>query len=201
MPSWLLAASMLSIGGCGGKVGSFDTPDNSSGTSKLARLFGLGKDQSAAAKPSGQIVCPEITIVEGTAAARFHSGSPASNSNLRVQYSLGDVARECSLRDDKIALKVGIAGKVLLGPAGSPGNFSVPVRITVIADSDQAPIAGKLYRAAATIPSGKTEASFTVISEPILLPFVREKSDEDYTIKVGIDTAGAGESPEAGSRR
>lgn len=196
-----LFALVLAVGGCGaGKLGDVEASDSAG--SKLAKLLGLSKRQNdPAGDAQGQrITCPDTTILEGTEAARFYAGSPPSNANLRVQYAIEDTARECSHRDDKLVLKVGVAGKVLLGPAGNPGSFSVPVRVAVVRTSDRATVASKLYHAPATITAKRTEESFTVVSEPISVPFVHEHSEDDYSIDVGIDSAGGSERPE-GERR
>ncbi len=199
-----VGALLLLVGGCGGgKLGSFDSPD-SAGSNKLAELLGLSKDQGApSADAQGRrVFCPEIVVLEGTGVARLYAGGPPSSTSLRVQYSIEDTARECSVQGDKLALKIGIAGKVLLGPAGSPGTFTVPVRIAIVRAGDGAgPVVSKLYRAAATIPAQRTEESFTIISEPISVPFVHEHAEEDYTIKVGIDSAGGSEAGEGERRR
>jgi hypothetical protein len=198
-----VGASILLVGGCGGagKLGSFDSPDTSG--SKLAEIFGLArKDGVPNDETRGRrVFCPEIRIHEGTEVARFHAGSPPSNSNLRVQYSIEDIARECSVRDDMLVLKIGVEGKVLLGPAGTPGNFTVPVRVAVVRRGDQSPVVSKLYHAAVTIAAKHTEESFTIISEPITAPFVHEHSEGDYSIKVGIDSASGSEQASSESRR
>lgn len=204
LPSlFFLGAMILLAGGCSArKLGTFDAPDTA-GSNKLAELLGLSKDPGAATGdvPGRRVSCPEIVILEGTAVARLHAGSPPSSGNLRVQYSIDDTARECSIRDDKLVLKIGIAGKVLLGPVGSPGSFTVPVRVAVVRTSDQSPVVSKLYRAAATIAAKQTEESFTIISEPISVPFVHDHAEEDYSIKVGIDSASEPERAEGEHRR
>jgi hypothetical protein len=190
----LVGASFLLVGGCGGgKLGSFDTPEPAGPSNKLAELFGFAKDRNAPSEgpQSRRISCPEIVVLDGTGVARFHAGSPPSNENLRVQYSIEDTARECSIKDDKLVLKVGISGKVLLGPAGSAGSFSVPVRVAIVRNGDQSAVASKLFRTPATIAARRTEESFTIVSEPIVVPFIHDRADEDYTIKVGIDSAGS----------
>lgn len=192
----LATALALVVSGCGGApIGNFDQP--SGGSKILSYLVGFGKSgQSgqAATQPEARTIdCPEIFVLEGTAAAQFYAGSPPSNATLRHQYAIGDVARECKLEGDQILIKVGIAGKVLLGPAGSPASFSVPVRIAIVRESDNQPIVSKLYKAGATISRGETQAEFTVISEPLQVPFIQDHANLDYTIKVGIDTAGTPE--------
>jgi hypothetical protein len=197
----LVGASILLAGGCGvGKLGNFDAPDTA-GSGKLAELLGLSKHPETGDAQGRRVSCPEIVVLDGTGVARLYAGSPPSSTNLRVQYSIEDTARECSIADDKLVLKIGIAGKVLLGPAGTPGSFSVPVRVAVVRNADQSPVVSKLYHAAATIAARRTEESFTIISEPISLPFIHDRAEADYSIKVGIDSAGGAERAEGEGRR
>jgi hypothetical protein len=188
--SILAAAVVLGLAGCGGHLGTFDTPQTQGGGSQvLAMLLGF-KSNDAPAAPGTQvrhIFCPEVLILEGTAASQAYAGTPPSSVNLRYQYALDDTARECTLEGDQLAIKIGVAGKVLLGPAGSPGSFSVPVRMAVLREHDNQPIVSKLYRAAVTVAAGETRADFTVVSEPIRVPFVQDHAEDDYTIRVGID--------------
>ena len=109
-------------------------------------------------------------MLDGTAAIRVYNGADQSNGNVRYQYSMGDVARECSKSGNQIVIRVGVEGRVLLGLTGAPGNFSIPVRIAMRRESDQKPAAAKLYQVAATVPPGQTEAQFTFVSEPLTVP-------------------------------
>ena len=185
--SILAAPVVLGLVGCGGHLGTFDTPET--GGSKLANLLGF-KNNDAPAAPGAEvrhIFCPEVVVLEGTAASQAYAGTPPSSANLRYQYALDDTARECTLEGDQLAIKIGVAGKVLLGPAGSPSSFSVPVRMAVLREHDNQPIVSKLYRAAVTVAAGETRADFTIVSEPLQVPFIQDHAEDDYTIKVGID--------------
>jgi hypothetical protein len=147
------------------------------------------KDEKAGppAAPGPHLFCPEVIVLEGTAASQVHAGAPATNMNLRYQYALGDVVRDCAVNGDKLAVRVGIAGNVLLGPAGAPASFSVPLRVAIVSTKGNEPIVTRLYRVAATIPSGQAQTDFTLVTEPLLVPFTQEHTEDDYTIKVGID--------------
>lgn len=145
------------------------------------------KQEQEKQKGGHHLYCPDILILDGTAASQVHAGTPPTNMNLRYQYALGDVVRECSQQGDQLMIKVGIAGKVLLGPAGTPASFSVPLRVAVVDTKDNEPIVTKLYRVAATIASGQAQTEFTLVTEPLLVPFTQDHSEDDYTIKVGID--------------
>jgi hypothetical protein len=191
------AATALGLAGCGGHLGNFDMPDASGTSSKLANLLGF-KSNDAPAAPGTQvrhIFCPEVLILEGTAASQAYAGTPHSSANLQHQYSLTDTARECTLEGDHLAIKIGVAGKVLLGPAGSPGSFNVPVRMAVLGEKNNEPITSKLYHAAVTVPASATQADFTIVSEPLRVPFIQDHAEDDYTIKVGIDEGNGAEKP------
>jgi hypothetical protein len=193
--SILAAPVVLGLSGCGGHLGTFDIPDT--GGSKLGSLLGF-KSNDAPAAPGAEvrhIFCPQVVVLEGTAASQAYAGTPPSSANLRYQYALDDTARECTLDGDQLAIKIGVAGKVLLGPAGSPGSFSVPVRMAVLREHDNLPIVSKLYRAAVTVATAETRADFTIVSEPLRVPFIKDHAEDDYTIKVGIDEGASADKP------
>ncbi len=193
--SILAAPVVLELAGCGGHLGTFDTPET--GGSKLANLLGF-KSNEAPAAPGAEvrhIFCPQVIVLEGTAASQAYAGTPPSSANLRYQYALDDTARECTLDGDQLAIKIEVAGKVLLGPAGSPGGFSVPVRMAVLRERDNQPIVSKLYRAAVTVAAGETRGDFTIVSEPLRVPFIQDHAEDDYTIKVGIDEGTSADKP------
>jgi hypothetical protein len=191
----ILAPLVLGLAGCGGHLGTFDTPET--GGSKLANLLGF-KSNDAPAAPGAEvrhIFCPQVIVLEGTAASQAYAGTPASSANLRYQSALDDTARECTLEGEQLAIKIGVAGKVLLGPAGSPGSFSVPVRMAILRERDNQPIISKLYHAAVTVAAGETRADFTIVSEPLRVPFIQGHAEDDYTIKVGIDDGASADKP------
>jgi hypothetical protein len=193
--SILAAPVVLGLAGCGGHLGTFDTPET--GGSKLANLLGF-KSNDAPAAPGAEvrhIFCPQVIVLEGTAASQAYAGTPPSSANLRYQSALDDTARECTLEGEQLAIKIGVAGKVLLGPAGSPGSFSVPVRMAILRERDNQPIISKVYRAAVTVAAGETRADFTIVSEPLRVPFIQDHAEDDYTIKVGIDDGASAEKP------
>ncbi|MGH6801535.1 MAG: hypothetical protein ACRECZ_09010 [Methylocella sp.] len=196
MAKSILAAPLaLGLAGCGGHLGNFDVPEI--GSSKLGNLLGF-KSNDSPAVPGAEvrhIFCPEVLILEGAAASQAYAGTPPSSANLRYQYALGDTARECALEGDQLTIKIGVAGKVLLGPAGSPGSFSVPVRMAVLREQNNEPLTSKLYHAMVTVPASATEADFTIVSEPLRVPFIQDHAEDDYTIKIGIDEGAAADKP------
>jgi len=85
-------------------------------------------------------------------------------------------------------------------PVGSPGSFTAPVRIAVVRESDQNPVVSKLFGVPVTVPPGRSEAPFTLVTDQIEIPYTHANAQHDYTIKVGFDTAGAPKASRAAPR-
>ncbi|MDX7949998.1 hypothetical protein P7D22_02255 [Lichenihabitans sp. Uapishka_5] len=198
-------AGCLVLAGCGAAGTPGFEPETQGGptlSSKLANLVAFNKlFPSAAPLPQTevQVECPSIEVLDGTASVRTYAGEQ-SNANVRYQFSLGDIARECSKAGGNLLLKVGAEGRVLLGPSGSPGAFTVPIRVAVRNDATQKVVFSQLNRISASIASGTSETAFTYVSEPFQVPIVAHP-DEDYTILVGFDPTGAGVVPAKSAMR
>jgi hypothetical protein len=183
----------LGVAGCAGSGDTMLAPRSGDNDSMLGNLLAFnstkppGPLKSPITQQDRPVACPQIEVQDGTASARTYVGTEQTNNNVRYQFSMGDVARECSKVGDQIMIKVGVQGRVLLGPAGAAGSFSVPVRIAVRRDADGKPAASKLYPVAATIPQGQTETDFALVADPLGVPYLRSEADQDYTILVGFD--------------
>lgn len=127
----------------------------------------------------------------------------ADNSSVRYQLSLGLLARECSVQDDKLHIKVGVEGAAVLGPAGQPGSYSGNLRISARRQKDEAVLQSKTYRVSATVPAGGTRGEFRLIAEPLAVPYLGPHAADDYEILVGFDQGGAekGEAPKRRKKR
>jgi len=140
------------------------------------------------------VECPEVLVAEGQAAFRTYAGADKSSAGVRHQYSFGEMSRECRAVDGHIDIRVGVSGYVLAGPMGGPGAFQVPVRVSVRRDSDGQAVQSKLYKVAATIAPDQTQASFSIVTDPLTVPLLREDASQDYSIFVGFD--GSPEKPQ-----
>lgn len=193
------------LAGCGaGGTAGFETPrPNTFSLSSLGNLVAfntLFPSSTPLPQNDSPVECPTIEVLDGTASVRVYSGGDRSNDHVRYGFALGDIARECSKAGDMLVLKVGAEGRVLLGPSGSPGSFTVPLRIAVRNDVTQKVLTSQLNSIPASIGSGETQAAFTFVSEPFSVPLVRHP-DEDYVILVGFDPNGRGVNPATNPRK
>lgn len=185
-----LALALLTNGAYG-----FDWPK------PFRSVFGGGEEARPAepgrpAPPSGALLdCPEILVERGTSALRAPAG--AESADVRYQLTLGLLARECSLQGDTIAIKVGVEGAAVLGPAGQAGSYFGALRIAARRQKDEAVLQSKTYRVGATVPPGAARAEFQLIAEPLTVPYISQHAADDYEILVGFEQGGPdkGETP------
>ena len=133
---------------------------------------------------SQDINCPEVDIADGGASLRV--GGP-ENASVRYQFNIGDTARQCDpAGPGQAALKVGVAGDVVIGPAGAAGTFSAPVKITVTRQGDNSTVFSQTYRAEATT-DGIRAGAFRIVTDPIPLPMSTLQLADIYSITVGFE--------------
>ena len=133
---------------------------------------------------SQDINCPEVDIADGGASLRV--GGP-ENASVRYQFNIGDTARQCDpAGPGQAALKIGVAGDVVIGPAGAAGTFSAPVKITVTRQGDNSTVFSQTYRAEATT-DGVRAGPFRIVTDPINLPMSTLQLADVYTITVGFE--------------
>ena len=138
------------------------------------------------------INCPEVTIADSGAALRVGG---ADNASVRYQFNIGDTARQCDpAGPGQAAIKIGVAGEVVMGPAGSAGTFSAPVKITVTQVGNDKPVFSQTYRAEATT-DGVKAGQFRIVTDPINVPMPTLQLADLYSITVGFENGTGGPSP------
>lgn len=126
--------------------------------------------------------CPNVDVMEGGAALRIMAGG-----NVRTQISLGRLARECARREDgSVVVKVGVEARVLLGPAGAPGRFDVPVSFSI--KHDDKTVMTRTARTDAEIGKGKAQGFAQIVVDDLVVPPALSR---DYEIEVGLGAAKA----------
>jgi hypothetical protein len=139
-------------------------------------------------KDALDIDCPEIEVQEGTSAMRVGG---ESNASVRYQFDITQTARECQPAGDQFTVKVGVAGHLLIGPAGAPGAYSATLRVVIRREKDQSAVLSKTYRVDSNTAGGSL-GSFQLVTEPFALPFPYKQVNQDYTILVGFDNGHGG---------
>ena len=201
VPPIVLAIAMAALtAGCGNIEAMIPTgaviPDSTSSQNAhvIAAHSASGTDaDKIKVLPLGaeDLDCPSIDIAEG--GATFRVGGP-DNKAVRYQFDISDVARQCVPQGAQFALKIGVSGLALVGPAGAPGALSADLKIVVANAADKKPVYQKSYKLTANT-NGAANANFELVADPILLPLTRTDLDNLYTVTIGLGNSVAAKPP------
>lgn len=157
-------------------------------------LFGGYANPSAgpsSASTPGEVDCPGVDVRQGASTLSITTpGSETGPMTTRYQVSIGQTARECAALGGVLTMKVGVQGRVLLGPAGGPGNVDIPLRLAVVHEGPQPKaIVSKFHKLAVAVPPGQTSVPFVHVEQDLTFPMPRGADLESYVVYVGFDPA------------
>jgi hypothetical protein len=142
---------------------------------------------STNALPAIATECPPIKVRPGAEALFFYGKGKAGNPrDLNYQAIIDKQARNCVVSNGLITVKMGIVGRVLLGPAGNQTSVSVPVRFAV--ERDDVALYSEKYDIPVPITPPDQSEEFVKVVDGVQIPYV---GGENITIWVGFETKGA----------
>jgi hypothetical protein len=156
-------------------------------------LFGFGegdkKPEQPAATESPDIDCPGVEIRQGASTFQQSGADNGSTAlSLRYQASFIRFARECALQGGNVVMKVGVEGRVILGPAGAAGPITLPVRLAVVKEGlEPKVIWTKFYMVPVVMPTGQPNVLFTHVEEDVSFPKPPGDQLDTYVVYVGFD--------------
>lgn len=149
----LLAVSLLAIiAGCNQTEKGAD----------LGVSSGEGQQQVASQQaPVIQGACPQVYLREGTSVHRAYAkGAKDDPQKVLYQATLSATTRQCVQTADSLKVTVMVQGRILAGPAGSPGAVNLPIRVA--ATDGENTLYSNLSKFGVTIPpEGTTQYVFT----------------------------------------
>lgn len=196
----LMAAVLAGCAGGEGLDGSFGAQDTDvAGGTAIATPGGTSAGVVNSATSGSLVVgagpdqvsydCPMLTVRTGAGSWQVTAGG-----GLRYQATIGRLARECTISNGMMLVKVGIEGRVLMGEKGSPGQVKVPVRIAVVNEGPSPKtVTTKFFAVAVDVPADPGHAPFTVVEDQIAFPLLKPYEMERYIIYVGFDPQGTPE--------
>ena len=191
-----LLASGCSSGGGAGAPAVGEATHGYSGSGSLTDLFmssSAKAPQTASGGPTA-LPCPPVEVRQG--ASTLTVSPPGDRSAMTVQYQ-GDFvreARECAVVDGNIVMRIGIEGRVIVGPRGAPGQVDVPLRIAVVqeAPGGMRPVTTRFIRVPVVVPPSMVSTPFTHIEEGLSFPVPTPAYQlDDYIAYIGFDPLAA----------
>ncbi len=194
----MLAVAMLASG-CSSSSNVFSSSSGSSGSSSFFDKLGFGASPKTSGATDGSASpdkdqqdfdCPSIEVRQGAGTLTIAAkGADPSAADLRYQGSIVRTARECPLRNGIVNLKVGIEGRIILGPMGGPGQIEVPMRLAIVHEGPEPKtILTRLYRIPVTIPPNEGNVTFTHVADDVAFPMPKPAGlIDEYVVYVGFD--------------
>jgi hypothetical protein len=179
------AANPSSSAGGGNRSVAGNIGDMFLGSSGGGKVITTAKGAGAA-----DIECPGVDIRTGAATLTLPPGGDAMA--LRYQGTINEMARSCQIVGSNMIMKVGVQGRIILGPAGGPGKIELPMRFAVVHEGPEPKtVATKFYKVPVAIPEGQANIPFTQVDDGIAFPVPASIADLDfYIVYVGFDPVG-----------
>lgn len=197
MGNWLVRPVMRTRAGIGLMIAASALTACASLESVLGPL-GTPFQQKPEPAPQQQsdVECPQATIRTGASTWQLPAG--VSAPNVRYQASLGQIDRECAILGQTITAKVGVEGRLLVGPKGGPGKATVPIRIALVQEGPQPKsLWTKLYSVTVDVPAGQNQVTFAQVEDDLTFPLPPDRDLSKYVIYVGFDPKGEPARPPA----
>ncbi len=187
----LLSACAVSSISSPFKSGSADENASSVNADRLLENAKADNGQEAAASGAAAH-CPQVVAwPHDRLLTVYEPGHNGDSLSIVHRGEITKLARECQLYSDRVVVKYGFAGRVLLGPKGQAGVVNLPIRVHV-AGADKKVLANDAVKLTATIPAGNPVGYFSMVKE-ISFPVVVGSRPEDYKIFVAFDKPGGGQ--------
>jgi hypothetical protein len=162
-------------------------------TDRFKSLFGGKSDEPPPPivdnkEPAPDLNCPPVGIRAGASTyAVAAPGKEAVGNDVRFQATITKTARECARSGSEITARVGIQGRVIVGPAGAPASVEVPLRVAVVQGGvAEKVIATKAYRT--NVEVGEQDSvPFSLVIDEIVYPEPSGADVDKYVFYVGFD--------------
>jgi hypothetical protein len=173
--------------------GSFTGRVKSFFTGGTAQLSAPAPSSTTGAAATTEIECPGVEYRQG--AASWSVNGPAGENaalSLRYQASFLQSARECIVSGPNLTIKVGVQGRLVVGPAGSPGTINVPLRYALVREGlEPKTLWTKLFMVPVSIPPGQLNLPWIHVEEEMTVPRPSDQDLEAVVIYIGFDPEGA----------
>jgi hypothetical protein len=158
-------------------------------TSRVKSLFSGDSGKLSSTIDAGSIECPGVEYRQG-AATWAVNGHATENAALGVKYQVSflQTARECIAAGENVTIKVGVQGRIVVGPAGGPGILNVPLRYALVREGvNRKTLWTRLFVVPVAIEPGQLNVPWLHVEEEMTVPRWSPKEQDALVIYVGFD--------------
>jgi hypothetical protein len=150
-----------------------------------------GPQPVAGATPD--VECPYIQIREGASTLIINGPGDNAAMSLKYQGTFVRAARQCAVVAGQMVMKVGVEGRIILGPLGTAGVVNVPLRIAIVDETPSASktILTKLVIIPVTVQSADDNPTFSHVDDNLSFPLPSSSALDNYIVYIGFDPIAA----------
>jgi hypothetical protein len=174
------------------------TPASSSGgllPDDITNFFSGSSDKQPqqVAGAAADVECPYIQIREGASTLTVNGPGDNAAMSLKYQGTFVRAARQCAVVAGQMVMKIGVQGRLILGPQGGPGQLTIPLRIAVVDEkpSSSKTIVTKLILIPVEVRSADDNPSFTRVEDNVTFPMPSSSELDNYIVYIGFDPIAA----------
>jgi hypothetical protein len=148
---------------------------------QMAQLTGIGDS----------LHCPQVVAWPHDRLLTIYADGRVGDAQaIMHRGEITRLARQCQIYGDRVVVKYGFAGRVLLGPKGAPGQVTLPVSVKV-ADADRRVLAKDKASVTTIVPTENPVGYFSMVKE-ITFSVTMGTRPEDYKVFVTFERTQAG---------
>lgn len=156
--------------------------------SQALQTAAVTPDEIAAQSPALPAIateCPPIKVRPGAEAVYYYGKGQVGNpKDLQYQAIIDKQSRNCTVSNGLITVKMGVVGRLMLGPAGNQQSVNLPLRFAV-ERGDSTPLYSELYQIPVAITPPAQAGDFVKVVDNVQIPYV---AGDEITIWVGFDS-------------
>jgi len=173
----------LVLVGCG--VGSL-VGNGSNSATQFADTSATSKEISqvqSTALPAIATQCPQIKVRNGGGVMFAYANDKVGNPKaLQFQAVIDGQSRNCVVSNGLITVKMGVIGRLILGPSGTNAAMNLPLRFVV--ERDDVAVFSQVYNIPMTVTPPSRSEEFVKVVENVAIPYL---GGENIVIWVGFD--------------
>ena len=151
------------------------------------------KQPQQVAGAAADVECPYIQIREGASTLTVNGPGDNAAMSLKYQGTFVRAARQCAVVAGQMVMKIGVQGRLILGPQGGPGQLTIPLRIAVVDEkpASSKTVVTKLILIPVEVRSADDNPSFTHVEDNVTFPMPSSSELDNYLVYIGFDPIAA----------
>ena len=183
----VFALGAIVLAGCG--VGSLMGGSSDTKTALLADTSPTSDEISKAQTQALPVIateCPPIKVrLGGEALFSYQPNKVGDPRALNYQAVIDGQSRNCVVSNGLINVKMGVVGRMLLGPVDDSASVTLPLRFAV--ERDGVAVFSQRYDIPVSVTAPDRSTEFVKIVDNVAIPYL---GGENIIIWVGFDAAG-----------